>query len=288
MSRSHSETPGQAKRAPILIIGAHRSGTTATARALALLGLQLGQRLDSHHESKAMQRLHEDYLKSVGAAWHHPGPLLERVATAEGERDGAEYLRSHAQREFSPLFGYRQNLKGWWLRARLRSGAAWGWKEPRTTLFAPAWLQIFPEALFIDVVRHPLAVATSIRARELKFRAEGDRPTPGLDQLDYCLRLALTYVEAGERMAGRTRNYRRVRFEEIQANPGRVLEGLANFCGLRSTRARLAQAAASIKPENSRWRDGLPEETARQLMASHPTVETLGYSWRRLSVRSDN
>ena len=277
MSRSPSETPGSARRAPILILGAHRSGTTATARALALLGLQLGQRLDSHYESKAMQRLHEDYLKSVGAAWHQPGPLLERMATVEGERAGAEYLRDHVQREFSALLGYRQNPKGWWLRARLKTGAIWGWKEPRTTLFAPAWLQVFPEALLIDVVRHPLAVAMSIRARELTFRAKGDRPTPGLDQLDYCVGLALTYVEAGERMANRTRNYRRVRFEEIQANQGKVLEDLANFCALRPTRARLAQAAASIRPENARWRDSLPQETAHQLMANHPLVEKLGY-----------
>ena len=199
------------------------------------------------------------------------------MATVEGERAGAEYLRDHVQREFSALLGYRQNPKGWWLRARLKTGAIWGWKEPRTTLFAPAWLQVFPEALLIDVVRHPLAVAMSIQARELAFRAKGDRPTPGLDQLDYCVRLALTYVEAGERMANRTRNYRRVRFEEIQANQGKVLEDLANFCALRPTRARLAQAAASIRPENARWRDSLPQETAHQLTASYPMVEKLGY-----------
>jgi hypothetical protein len=277
VSRSPSEISGSSQRPPVLIIGAHRSGTTATARALDLLGLQLGQRLDSHHEPRDMQRLHDHYLESAGAAWHRPEPFLKQVATAEGERGCVAYLQNQAQGDFGTLLGYRRNLKGWWLRKRMRSGRAWGWKEPRTTLFAPCWLQVFPEARVVDVVRHPLAVAMSIRQRELKFRAQGDSPKPGLDQLDYCLRLALTYVEAGGRVASHTPNYRRVRFEEIQANPVRALEELANFCGVPPTPADLAQAAASIRPENSQWRKSLPEETARQLISSHPMVEKLGY-----------
>ena len=277
MSHRLSLPPGPASRAPILVIGAHRSGTTATARALELLGLQIGQRLDSHYESKAMQRLHENYLKSLGAAWHLPEPFLERMSTAEGERSAADYLLSHVRQEFGPLFGYRATPKGWWLRARLRRGAAWGWKEPRTTLFAPAWLHLFPDARLIEVVRHPLAVALSIQARETTFRAAGDRPTPGLDQLDYCLRLALTYVKAGEHAGGRAANYRRVHFEKLQGHPIQALGDLASFCGLRPTSARLAQAAASIQPESARWRERLPEETARALISSHPVVETLGY-----------
>jgi hypothetical protein len=264
-------------RPPVLIIGAHRSGTTATARALHLLGLDLGQRLDSHHEPRAMQRLHEQYLESVNATWHRPEPFLARVNTAEGESTCVDYLREEMQRNSRALLGYRRNPPGWWRYARLRSGGAWGWKEPRTTLFAPAWLRIFPDALIVDMVRHPLAVAVSIRQRELKFREHGDTPKAGLDQLDYCLRLALTYVEAGERAARLASNYRRIRFEEMQANPPGVLADLASFCRLRPTPARLAEAAASIKPEHSEWRRSLPEETARRLISSNPMVGALGY-----------
>lgn len=264
-------------RAPVLILGAHRSGTTATARALQLLGLQIGQDLDSHHESKVLQRLHEKYLQRFGAAWHRPGPFLKWVQTPEGERDCVDYLRKNMGAEFRRIFGYRNNPRGLWLSARLKLGAAWGWKEPRTTLFAPAWLQLFPQARILDVIRHPLAVATSIRQRELQFRAAGDPPTPGLDQLDYCLRLALIYVELGERLASRTPHYRRFRFEDLQANPERVLEELAGFCELRPAGPSLAQATATITPENSRWRNDLPEETARELLSNYPLVAKLGY-----------
>ena len=234
-------------KAPVLIIGAHRSGTSATARALELLGLQIGQLLDSHCEPKALQQLHEDYLRRVGASWHNPGPFLERIQTAEGERDCTEYLRANSNAHFAKIFAYRNNLEGWWLRLRLKSGAPWGWKEPRTTLFGPMWLKIFPGARVVHVVRDALAVAESIRERELKFQAAGDPPTPKLADLNYGRQLVEAYVRAGERLAN-SQDYRRLQFEDLQANPPAMLEQLADFCRLRVSTEQLANAAASIRP----------------------------------------
>src|SRR5689334_15113545 len=148
-------------RAPVIVIGAHRSGTTATARALKLLGLQIGQRLDSHDEPREMQKLHETFLREIGGAWHNPGPLLALISTPEGKQSCTKYLRNHLRPDLS-IFGYAPGLKGWPLRRRLRSGAPWGWKEPRTTVFAPCWLALFPDARFLHVVRNPLAVAASM------------------------------------------------------------------------------------------------------------------------------
>jgi len=269
------------RRAPVLIIGAHRSGTTATARALELLGLQIGQRLDSHRESKALQRLHEEYLQQLGAAWHSPAAFLERVETPEGERHCVEFLRENIRQQFAHTFGYRRNPRGLWLLARLKLGAPWGWKEPRTTLFAPLWLQLFPGARVIDVIRHPLAVAMSIRQRELEFRAAGDPPTGRLDELDCCLRLALTYIELGEGLAGRAAHYRRIRFEDIQANASQMLADLADFCDLRFTQKRMSKSVATIRRESSSAWDNLSEETARELLSSYPAVTKLGYGWQK-------
>ena len=236
---------------PVLIIGAHRSGTSATARALELLGLQIGGRLDSHGESKALQQLHEEYLRRVGASWYNPKPFLERVQTHDGLLDCTEYLRSNLNAHFGRTFGYRNNLKGWWLRSRLKFGAPWGWKEPRTTLFAPAWLKVFPDAKIVHVVRDALASAESIRERELKFQAAGNPPTPNLGDLTYCRELVEVYLRAGEQLAN-SANYRRLQFEELQANPPAMLEQLANFCQLRVTTGKLAAAAASIRPARTR------------------------------------
>src|ERR1700736_2304489 len=194
------------QRAPVIIVGAHRSGTTATARALELLGLQIGHHLDSHCEPRQLQKLHEEYLRRVGGAWHNPTPFLESIRTPEGKRDCTEYLRANVRSDFARIFGYRNNPRGLWLRLRLKSGA-WGWKEPRTTLFAPAWLEIFPNAIIVHVIRDALAAAESIRERELKFQAAGDPPTPNLGDLTYCRELVEIYLRAGEQFANSS-NYR--------------------------------------------------------------------------------
>jgi Sulfotransferase family len=277
LSKSFAQTTRQ--RAPVIIVGAHRSGTTATARALELCGLQIGQRLDSHHEPKALQRLHENYLQCVGASWHHPKPFLDRVQTPDGERDCVAYLREWVGREFARLFGYRKNPRGLWLLVRLKFGAIWGWKEPRTTLFAPVWLQLFPGAHIIHVIRHPLAVAMSIRQREMKFRTAGDPPTPQLDGLDYCLRLALAYIETAEHVAERTPYYRRIRFEDLQRNPTATLEELAAFCGFHPSRRRLTKSAGTIRAQNSPPSNGMPEYEVRELLSRYPMIAKLGYGW---------
>jgi hypothetical protein len=234
-------------RPPVLIIGAHRSGTSATAHALQILGLQIGQRLDSHHEPKALQQLHEDYLKIVGASWYDPAPFLESIRSAEGEQRCVDYLRANVRHHFSHILGYRKNPRGLWTLARLKSGAAWGWKEPRTTLFASAWLKVFPDACIVHVVRDPIAAAKSIRQRELQFQASGDAPSGKIDNLEYCISLVRTYIEAGERLAG-NENYFRIAFEDIQTNASGALEQTARFCGLQFTAQQLANAAATIRP----------------------------------------
>jgi hypothetical protein len=118
-------------------------------------------------------------------------------------------------------------------------------------LFAPIWLKVFPEARILHVFRDALAAAESIRERELKFQASGDAPTGNLADLNYCRGLVETYISAGERLAG-SRNYARVRFEELQANPPAMLEQLAKFCDLHPSTGQLANAAASIRPLHTR------------------------------------
>jgi hypothetical protein len=239
------------RHGPVIVIGAHRSGTSATAHALELLGLQIGEHLDSHHEPRPLQELHEEYLRQTGGAWHSPEPFLKLIATADGLRDCVSYLQTNVERDFARIFGYRNNPAGLWLRLRMKFGAPWGWKEPRTTLFAPAWLELFPTARIVHVVRDPLAAAESIRERELKFQAAGDLPTGSLADLQYCRQLVEMYLRAAERVAN-SPSYYRLQLEELQANPPATLEQLANFCALRPSTRDLANAAANIRPARVR------------------------------------
>src|ERR1700736_3338263 len=261
-------------RPPVLIIGAHRSGTTATARALRLLGLQIGQRLDSHDEPRELQRLHEQYLRRVGASWHEPAPFLNSVQSAEGAQNCVKYLRENLDADLS-VFGYRKNFLGLWLKTRLRFGRPWGWKEPRTTLFARCWLELFPLARILHIVRNPLAVATSIQKRELEFQAKGDAPSGRVQDFSHCLNLAITYVEAGEDLAKHTPHYRRIRFEDIQADPTRELTLAAQFCELPFNSGQMKRAAATIRSDRPATLKNI--SNARELLAQYPVAIKLGY-----------
>jgi hypothetical protein len=261
-------------RAPVLVIGAHRSGTSATAEALRVLGLQLGQRLDSHSEPRRLQRLHEEYLHRVGGAWHNPKPLIDWLGTRRGERHCVTYLRNVVRRQFSATFGY-DGIRGLWPLNRIRTGGVWGWKEPRTTLFVPAWLKIFPDAKILHVVRHPLDVALSIQHRELQFREAGDPPSDQLDDLATCFDLALFYLERAETAAELTERFHRVRFEDLQANPAATLRTLAEFCEL--TPNRIGQAAAGIRPQKLGHSRDIPAQIARDLLARNPLPGQFGY-----------
>jgi hypothetical protein len=279
MSRATLSGWTQRQRPPVLIVGAHRSGTTATSRALRLLGLQLGEHLDSHEESRPLQRLHENYLHQLSATWHEPDAFLQSMRTDEGRQKCTEYLRENVRRNFAAIFGYRRNLTGLTLLARLKLGGAWGWKDPRTTLFGRSWLEIFPGAHILHVVRHPVAVASSIQRREIFFQAKGEPPTGQVHDLNHCVRLAVTYIEAGEALAACTSHFHRVKFEDIQENPVKLLAILADFCGLRFSAGQMVKAAASIRPDKtSAWRD-LPAAAAEQLLSNYPVAAKLGYGW---------
>jgi hypothetical protein len=261
-------------RPPVIIVGAHRSGTTATTRALRLLGLQLGQRLDSHDEPREMQRLHETFLRELGAAWYNPAPFIAFLAGAEGKQSCAKYLRDRVKPDLS-VFGYSKGFKGWRLRRRLARGVAWGWKEPRTTLFATCWLRVFPEARFLHVVRNPLAVASSIQHRELEFQSRGDAPSGRVGEFAYCVDLAMMYVEAGETVAAQTPHFYRVRFEDIQADPVRELTKLGSFCDLNFSERQMRRAAATIRPVTSETLPAVEENV--NLLSRYPVAAKLGY-----------
>ena len=274
--RTQKKEPGQTGPVPpVLLIGAHRSGTTATAGALQVLGLEIGKHLDSHHESRPLQQLHENYLRQVGASWFQPLPFLEWIRKPDGMEHCAKHLRENFDLQL--LFEFRRNPADLIARWRLKRGKPWGWKEPRTTLFAPCWLRLFPEARILHIVRHPLAVAKSMQQRELEFQKAGDAPSGQLHDLQYCLRLAASYIEAGELLRESAPHYRMVRFEEIQQDPGRSLAQLAAYCGLPPSQDRMREAAATIRPQVPAGSDSIARESWEQFLAEHPAVAALGY-----------
>ncbi len=66
----------------VLVLGMHRSGTSALTRALGLLGLETGRRSDlmdaapsnrsGHWEINALTECNDDLLRAAGGRWSGP------------------------------------------------------------------------------------------------------------------------------------------------------------------------------------------------------------------------
>lgn len=252
--------------APVLIVGAHRSGTSATARALQMLGLEIGASLNQHFEPSGLVGFHDGLLYQAGSAWYRPDPYLSWAGTEAGAGFAAAAVEKLGPRALRRRLGYRGGLPDFLFRMRRRLGRPWGWKEPRTTLFVPAWLKLFPHARVLHVTRDPVDAGLSLWARELRRREEGRPPLRELEDPSYCVDLTLRYRERGAAAEGVARHYLRIGFEEIQEAPVDRLRVIARFAGLAASADRLALAAGTIRPERGRNRGALDAETLGRLV----------------------
>ncbi len=147
--KAHATT-GLQNQAVVIIAGMPRSGKAVVAQALGRAGLYLGDNLrapsrfnpEGYFEEEDIIRFHEELLKLNNAAWDLPSSLKRLKAPEEYEDKARELVAGI-------FVGH----------------AAWGWKDPRTTLFLDLWDRVLPQACWIFVVRRPAEVVTAMLAR---------------------------------------------------------------------------------------------------------------------------
>jgi len=201
---------------PIIVIGAHRSGTRLVNQVLESLNVHMGETLESNHESVTFLAVNRLLLHFAQAHWSRPGPFLKCMQAPSFYAQAVEVARSSLDRQME-WFGV------------VPSGHHWGWKDPRTTITLSVWLSLFPEARVVHAVRNGVDAALSLKRRERR-RLFGHRPNKIEVMLPptFCraFRLWSVYMVEASRYAGCDRFYE-VRYEDILANP--VLE-LAKLC----------------------------------------------------------
>ncbi len=136
----------------ICIAGMHRSGTSMIARLLHECGVYLGSASelvpatpdneDGHWEHLRFLALNIAILARVGAGWDLPPSVPLRWK----DHPSLAPIRSEAAE----------------LVAGFRGHALWGWKDPRSALTLPLWLELIPDLQVVVCVRHPLDVAGSL------------------------------------------------------------------------------------------------------------------------------
>lgn len=163
---------------PLLIGGMHRSGTSLTASIFADAGLDVGPALLGAAPANPM-----GYFEDVGFFDFHRRALVGQGLCSEGYTATLRGVVPAAlESEASGL-----------VSARTRPGVAWGWKEPRTTLFLDFWQDRIPDACHVFVFRRPWEVADSLfRRGDETFAVQ---PAFALDVWTHYNRLILDFVQ---------------------------------------------------------------------------------------------
>lgn len=150
---------GQASRRAILVLGMHRSGTSAVTRCLNLLGVDLGGRLltpaqgdnpKGFWEHADVVATHEELLASLGRTWYDTRPLPENWQSSKAALDAHDKLVEIVRSDFA-------------------GAHLWAVKDPRMCRFVPLWRAMLTEqgvdTSALLVVRHPSEVARSLNER---------------------------------------------------------------------------------------------------------------------------
>lgn len=142
----------------ILVVGMHRSGTSAATRVLNLLGVELGDSLLDpgpgnrlgHWEHREVVALHEALLQGLGMSWDDTRALPKRWMASAAADAARQRIAALVAQEFS-------------------GSKLWAVKDPRLCRFLPLWIEALAgsgiDLRVLFVVRHPAAVADSLKAR---------------------------------------------------------------------------------------------------------------------------
>ena len=144
----------------ILVAGMHRSGTSALAGALNLLGIPLGSRLlesgpdnpKGYWEHRDIVVVHERLLAALGSRWDDVRALPDGWLSSEPARRAAAAITEILERDFAGI-------------------PLWAVKDPRLCRVLPLWFEVLdklgtrPTVLFM--VRDPGEVSASIAERNL-------------------------------------------------------------------------------------------------------------------------
>jgi Sulfotransferase family len=143
----------------LIIAGAHRSGTSATAQLLHRAGLFLGEHLDPPSPSNPYGLFEDREFQ----AWHN-AILLDNGTTWQ------------VTRRFLPVISpTRWNQLRKLVARREAEHPLWGWKEPRTCLLLEIWKHILPNAKCLGVYRHFADSSYSLERRAASELASGVR-----------------------------------------------------------------------------------------------------------------
>ncbi|MBC7005806.1 glycosyltransferase [Photobacterium sp. BZF1] len=206
----------------VVVIGMHRSGTSAITKGLEALGISLSEEVLGAKEDNQkgfwedikVLEINESLLALQESSWDDNrlglAPLVESV-------------------EYKALFAEAVAL----VEERVVQREVWGVKDPRTSVLESFWTHVFEtagvEAKYLVCMRNPLDVAKSLTSR---------------NQMDryYGLSLWVKYTVSALKFA-QNNPCALVHFEDIMSETSASMESVAKVLGLDVDQALLEQFA---------------------------------------------
>ena len=204
--------PRKSSKRAFVVLGMHRSGTSASTRALQALGVELGDQLLppsasenplGFFEDEPILEICERVFDVLGMTWDSP-----RLISAEAWTDPKlRPLELAAARSLRERFGDVPNL---------------GFKNPRTARQLPFWRRVLSRIdrvpTFLIVVRDPLSVASSLSHRNGTSLQRGQ---------------LLWLLHSTDAVLHSTRSPRvAIEYDALVRDPGRTLNRLSERFGL--------------------------------------------------------
>jgi hypothetical protein len=161
----------------LLVVGMHRSGTSAVTGALGHLGFAVPPQSDrwepsednpEHWESRALGLYCDVLLERLGGTWDRP-PDTDSDVESDAESDAQYDAQYDADLDADDLGDPAEPA-----RDAFPNPGPVVWKDPRTCLLLPYWLSHLPRPMAaVFIWRSPLPVAHSLRARDRTHLADG-------------------------------------------------------------------------------------------------------------------
>jgi hypothetical protein len=199
------------KRHAIIVLGMHRSGTSALAGMLGLLGAKLPNRIlpagrgnpKGHFEPQHIVNIHDRILASAGTTWSSWEEIPEAWFLSAPSRSFVDELVEAVRQDYAqaPLFMV---------------------KDPRMCRLMPLWYRVLEridvKPCFAISLRNPLEVARSLQNRD------------GLSIAQGCLAWLRHVLDAERHTRGHPRGF--VNYGDLFAEPRAVIERLRTDLGI--------------------------------------------------------
>jgi hypothetical protein len=284
---------------PIIIFGMHRSGTSLLTRILDELGLFVGSKKESNHESVFFLGLNGWVFRQCGGRWDQPSSVKDLSKSTFHKSLVVDYLKYLTQSpRIVKYLGWANYLKYWGLDS---FDQPWGWKDPKNTFSFPFWAEVFSEVRGLHIRRHGIDVAQSLRIREresmnrVREKYEHLRNTyaplywmrrkkSGFGGSERCVRLQGSFDLWKEYMSQAEclkteygSQIHELKYEDLLNHPVDTIQHVAEFCCLDASDNEIERVASRIRP--SRAYAYLEKSTLRSFARKVDTeLHSFGYS----------